>query len=282
MLKAFRMPALTALAVFTIPSAAQAVDIPNTVVVTDIDAAPLPAGESWATLPGENTGTAEITTTAARSGNGSIELTGDRTRVQTGYQYDGAAGGASNLGLLRNVLGLTFDWMVAPDSVNALGPNYTPALRLLIQDGTARSELIWEGAYNGVAVTPGEWNTTNTYDAFWRWAGGVTFENGAQVNQTIGDWAISGYYSADAFVSAISVGAGGSAGAGYHAFVDNVVYSRAMPNEDNVSLTTTYNFEATAAVPEPATWMLMIAGFGAVGATMRRKRKSAIGALAAA
>ncbi len=32
---------------------------------------------------------------------------------------------------------------------------------------------------------------------------------------------------------------------------------------------------ATAPVPEPATWALMIAGFGAIGATMRSARKSA-------
>lgn len=33
---------------------------------------------------------------------------------------------------------------------------------------------------------------------------------------------------------------------------------------------------ATAAVPEPATWALMLTGFGAVGAAMRRRRKSAV------
>lgn len=33
---------------------------------------------------------------------------------------------------------------------------------------------------------------------------------------------------------------------------------------------------APAAVPEPASWMLMIAGFGAVGAAMRRRHKVAV------
>lgn len=35
------------------------------------------------------------------------------------------------------------------------------------------------------------------------------------------------------------------------------------------------NFSVTAAVPEPATWAMMLIGFGAVGATMRRRRRTA-------
>lgn len=35
------------------------------------------------------------------------------------------------------------------------------------------------------------------------------------------------------------------------------------------------NFRPTAAVPEPGTWMMMLAGFGVLGATLRRRRKVA-------
>jgi PEP-CTERM motif len=40
------------------------------------------------------------------------------------------------------------------------------------------------------------------------------------------------------------------------------------------------HFTATAAVPEPATWMMMILGFGFVGAAVRRRRSDEVAALA--
>jgi len=246
-------------------------------VVTNIDSpSPLPAGSAWSTLPGENTGTAEITNAQARSGNGSIELTGDRTRVQTGYQYANAAGGLSNLGPLSSIQGLSFDWMVASDSSRV---NYTPALRLLVQDGTQRSELIWEGAYNGYGtaasqtpVVAGQWYSSNLGDNFWQFVAGVgpSEPGGALKTVSLTEWASS--YSANAFIAGFSVGAGSSAGAGYHAFVDNVRFQTS-------GIDTTYNFEV-GAVPEPATWAMLIVGFGAVGVAARRRSRAATTALA--
>lgn len=42
-----------------------------------------------------------------------------------------------------------------------------------------------------------------------------------------------------------------------------------------VSLTITYDYTPTEAVPEPATWAMMIAGFGMIGAATRRSRRTA-------
>lgn len=233
---------------------------------------PVPAGTSWGTLPGENTGTVAITGTSARSGNGSLELSGDRTRVQTGIQY---APYTTSMGAASAVTGLTFDWEVAADSSNL---TYTPALRLLLQDGNTRSELIWEGAYqssalgsNGTAATnpAGQWYSTSTSDLFYQYVAGAgpTFISGTQtyVMMTLADWIAT--YSRGATVSGISVGAGSGAGSGYHAFVDNVTYTTTAGS-------TTYNFEVAAAgVPEPATWAMLMIGFGAMGASLRTRRR---------
>lgn len=91
-----------------------------------------------------------ISGTAPRNGNGSVELSGDRTRFQLGIQY---AGVITDLMPLSGVTGLSFDWRIAADSVSGYNPDYTPALRLLVQDGNQRSELIWEGVYNGTMAT---------------------------------------------------------------------------------------------------------------------------------
>lgn len=48
----------------------------------------------------------------------------------------------------------------------------------------------------------------------------------------------------------------------------------AYPYNWNQGLVTGFN-EATGAVPEPATWAMMIAGFGLVGASLRRRKASA-------
>lgn len=47
---------------------------------------------------------------------------------------------------------------------------------------------------------------------------------------------------------------------------DNVDISDFSPNDEN--------FNGSVAVPEPATWALMIAGFGLAGSTLRRRRSS--------
>ncbi|AYJ86129.1 PEP-CTERM sorting domain-containing protein [Sphingomonas paeninsulae] len=84
---------------------------------------------------------------------------------------------------------------------------------------------------------------------------------------TLAGWASSSYYGAGATVSGISVGAGSGAGADYHAFADNVTYTTTQGS-------TTYNFETlVSAAPEPATWGMMIVGFGIVGGATRRQKR---------
>lgn len=226
-----------------------------------------PGDPLWGNPISENSGggSSAITSTAPRSGNGSIELFGDRTRfIGLGNPYSSA----SNLGMLSSLSAFTFDWAIAPGSTSPLGNDYTPALRLHIWDGAQRSELIWEGAYNGTYgnTTQGTFYTSGAADNFWQFQTGI----GPTLiyNRSIADW--QSIYSPNAYIAAVSVGVGSSAGANYHAFADNITLTFAQ------GATTTYNFETRgAAVPEAGSTLLLL-GFGLTSLVALRRRFSTV------
>jgi hypothetical protein len=238
-----------ALTVVVAASASGAANAATTIVT--------PGTNGWRVTTGAAS-SAKITNTEARDGDGSIELKGDVSR----FTYGGTNVLASSIAALSTVQSLTFDWRIAGDSVSALNADYTPSLRLNIKNGFSYGELVWEGAYNnvyGTATVPDTWYSTDANALFYFGRGN---EN---AGKTLAQWAASmGTWS----VIGISVGQGSSAGAGYHAFADNV-------NITTSAGSTTYNFNATVngAVPEPATWAMMILGMGAVGFAMRRRQK---------
>lgn len=239
----------------------------------------LPSDPLWANPAAENGGggSSAITGTMPRVAGetGSLELTGDRTRF---FGLGNPYAAASNLGLLSDVTRFAFDWMVAVGSTSNLHPDYTPALRLHIWDGSQRSELIWEGAYNGVygAMNQGTWYTSADNAVFGRFQTGLgaTLQpiGGALALATINSWATGSsnngtpWYSENAYVAAISVGVGSPIGSGYRAFADNVVFNIGG-NER------TFNFElteSTAAVPVPGTLLLAALGLGLIAASRRK------------
>lgn len=215
-----------------------------------------PNAGGWSNPAGENgngTGSAAITTDSARSGNGSVELHGDRTRWVLGDLYDKN----SNLGSFSNFTDLGFEYQIDPlSTTSCCDPKYSPALRVVVWDGSTKLDFVWEQAYQagayGAAGPVGTWNTIG--------AGGTFFKNGtSELDQrTIASWA--GTLSSNAYVGAVYIGVGSGIGAGYTAYADNVTANG-----------TTYNFEA---VPEPATWAMMIMGFGAAGSVVRRRRQA--------
>jgi hypothetical protein len=57
-------------------------------------------------------------------------------------------------------------------------------------------------------------------------------------------------------------------------FFDQVVLRQNSPINPNAGYQTdNHTFANTAFVPEPASWAMLIAGFGLVGATMRRRNR---------
>ncbi len=196
-----------------------------------------------------------------------MELTGDKTRFSFGNSsLSPFFKPTTNLGNLNAVSNFTFDWMV---DHRGNGPgaaaSYSPALRLHIWDKGTSTELVWENAYNGSApAVLGTWYTTDMDDNFWR-----TGSGGALYDRSISDW-VSKYYSVNAYIYAISVGVGSSAGSEYHAFADNVTLS--FVNGPS----TTYNFEARpgGAVPDSGGTLLML-GSALTGLALWKRKSTA-------
>jgi hypothetical protein len=238
-----------------------------------------------------------VTTSAPRGAagtsgaNGSLEIHGDRSRYVIGNIYEnGVGGGASpSMGALSDVASLTFDWQTAVATASQI--HAAPVVRLHIMDNGIRSEMIWEQVYNGgasgVQAAPG-WHTSGASDAFYlnvrdhdgaaflaQNSGlglsvdggdqGVVLKNGGQLNLSINDW--KSYFSGNAFITGVSFGAGSGFGSNFVGYIDNV---RGTTVGGDVGIV---NFEA---VPEPATWAMMIGGFAFVGAAARRRKTKVV------
>lgn len=245
--------------------------------VTDLNS-PIPAGTSFGSVPGENSAgsTTEITSNTALDANGSLHIAGDRTRVQTGVQYEGTPGPGdglpTNLGITADELvSLTGDYLVNNGGSSGI---QSPAFRVYLNNSATgqRGELIWEAAYNG-GYTLGVADSASASDQFWMYIAGCGFvgttgcASGSYEMNTVSAW--GDLLGSDWFVSAFGIGNGSGAGAGFDALADNLT----LATTDAQFGTRTYDFQSAAAVPEPATWSMLLLGFGGIGFQMRRSRK---------
>lgn len=188
--------------------------------------------------------------------------------------YWGVVAGRT-LGSISNV---GYDWYRASSSTT--GQHQAPALRLAYQTESGQTGyLIYENVYNGGStaspVATDQWVSADATDAnFWMRAFGPgrTIE---QFDVTLAEWASGVSYgtsqvlNANTSIVGIEVGVGSGWGGTFNGAVDNV---RLSFGADTISA----NFEpnAVSAIPEPATWMTMMIGFGLVGGAARYRRKA--------
>lgn len=230
----------------------------QTTTVTTLDGSQgfaAPSGEL-----GSAGSSATITSSTALSADGSLQLTGDRTRVLNGNNY----APTTNYGLANSLVSLTGDYLV---NNGGTGGIQSPAFRVYVQDGTQRSELIFEATYNG-GYTLGTASSVTANSLFYQniAGSGPTYVPGTftYVFKTLADF--GDIYSANAFVSAFGVGDGSGAGVSFNALADNLALTI-------TSGTRSIDFASSVAgaVPEPTTWAMMLAGFGMIGFAARKR-----------
>lgn len=240
--------------------------------------------QGWAAVNVRSEATVAITDTYKPAGQGgSLEFnTNPSSAGSSQDKADFAHAVNGTLGSLVDGGALSFDYFVDPSSETT---HLTPALRLAFyDDATSKSGyLIWEDVYNGgssgVSVTKGAWvHNEITLDNFWMRAFGAPSFTVEKFDYSLAEWAGGATHGNSYVLSAatriigIEVGVGsGWGGQEFHGAVDNVNLAFGRAGGAGVSA----NFEP-GAVPEPATWLMLILGFGGAGTVIRRQRERAI------
>ena len=229
-------------------------------------------GNEWIQNNVRGNGVVGITTDYARSGNGSIYLSTDGSgpsKADMEYYF-------SQPLLLSDFTGGSYDWLRDPAGTNT-STAIAPAYRLIVSNAQGGFGYLVYEPYNqpgGQPVAQGSWQTS-TIDTLTSlfWATGNNFTipapggSGPSCQSCLHDLSDWSSANAGAHVLGFSTGAGsGWNGGTFAGAVDNFSFAFGGNSQ-------TYNFEV-AAVPEPATWAMMITGFGLAGAALRRRRSA--------
>ncbi|MEO5494806.1 MAG: PEPxxWA-CTERM sorting domain-containing protein [Sphingomonas sp.] len=214
-----------------------------------------------------------ITTDYARSGNGSAYF--NSTQGDTGKGdliYNFGSGGALTPVALSSLTSVSFDFYRSSTSVT--DPNFAPVFRLDMQkDGVFAGSLVFENVYQQQTPSPVDtWTTLTanlTNGIFWATNGslGPTFASANGGQKTLAQW-IADNGNANLSVTGLEIGIGSGWSGSFFGAVDNVQANFGTAR----SVNSNFEVEANGAVPEPATWAMMMMGFGLMGYSMRRRR----------
>jgi hypothetical protein len=212
--------------------------------------------QGWAPANVQPGGSAAITNTNPRSGDGSVEMSTNGSGAKADFQL------VQNFGTLSSLTNLSIDTF--RDGLSTADPNLNAAFRLVFQNASGQfGQLIWERVYNLPGATPlDQWVTNNmTQDHFWLKYFGQPAVEEFDHNLTFwqGDSRVG-----NASIVGINFGVGSGWAGTFHGFADNVSING-----------TTYNFEVNnaTATPEPMTALLLGTGLAGVAAKLRRRRK---------
>lgn len=174
--------------------------------------------------------------------------------------------------------GIPTDWqhVAGYDVVDIIENGYSqgPPVLLTAQSGTHFLDMNGEGASGGIfqdvaGIAPGSQVTLSFYTAQW-----ATNSSGEAITATLIDattLAVLGSLTVNDIDHSVwtqhSFTASGPTSGNLRVQLVGTTGFQAGPGLDNVVLSVT-----GGGVPEPASWALMIAGFGGVGAAMRRRR----------
>ena len=171
-------------------------------------------------------------------------------------------------GLAGNITNLTL-------SLNGLSHTYPDDLVFgLLNDDTGIGFVFMSGAGGSTAVS----NVNLTFsdaasdqlpESF---GGGGAITSGTWLPSNFGQYEFTSFTNVDSFAGFNGLSANGS----WTLYIDDVFPADGGSVNGGWALTFTTDAGGTGAVPEPATWAMMIAGFGMIGAGMRRQRKTKV------
>ena len=219
--------------------------------------------------------TVGITTDYARSGNGSVsfETTGNPAKADLTYSFAEAIP-------LSSFASIAYDFY--RDGASTVGGNFAPVFRFeIFKNATFAGSLVLEHLYqNQTQPALDSWTTvsaTQTSGIWWATNGllGPTFADANGGQKSLQAW-IDANAGSTLYVTGYNIGVGSGwtdgtqAGTGlFRGALDNIAIT-------NDAGTQSFNFEVAGAVPEPASWAMLIGGFGVVGGTLRSRRRTTV------